>query len=419
MSCGPAASRNSSSTRSVRSVRTPSQPATASSSSARGGGRSSGQIVASRRRADRVEPVLRDDAARRRPWSVRAHRAAPVIAPRRRSRLRRQPVDERPGSARAPSSGSRASSRTRSGCGWSRPRRTPSRRGRRRRPRAAAGPPAPPRSGPCRRSPGRRRTRPSGGGSGCPGSSLRPVDDEVAPGAELDDHRRRSASCGPRSASTAPTWANVGAQLIVLMMSWPYVWIERRRHDRVAEPPAGHRERLREAVEHDRPLGHAGQRRDRDVLLAVVQDPAVDLVGQDDQVVPDRQLGDRARDRARVRTPPVGLAGELMTSIRVRGRDERRELVEVDAEVVLHPDRDRDRRRRRRIGSSTRRSGSPGSGTMTSSPGSIEAEDRVEHHALAADGDEHAIRRDVEALAGGGVLGDRLAQGRDARGTGA
>ncbi len=32
-----------------------------------------------------------------------------------------------------------------------------------------------------------------------------------------------TSSCGPRSASTAPIWANVGAQLIVLMMSWPYI----------------------------------------------------------------------------------------------------------------------------------------------------------------------------------------------------
>ena len=40
-------------------------------------------------------------------------------------------------------------------------------------------------------------------------------------------------------------------------------------------------------------------------------------------------------------------------------------------------------------------------------------EDRVEHHALAADGDEDLGRFDREPLAGGGVGGDRLAQGRD------
>ena len=55
---------------------------------------------------------------------------------------------------------------------------------------------------------------------------------------------------------------------------------EGRRQDRVAQPPAGHRVRLGEPVEHDRPVREAGQRRDRDVL-AVVDDPAVDLVGED------------------------------------------------------------------------------------------------------------------------------------------
>ena len=63
------------------------------------------------------------------------------------------------------------------------------------------------------------------------------------------------------------------------------------RHRAVAEPPAGHRVGLREAVEDDRALRHAGHGRDRDVL-ALVDDLAVDLVGEDDQVVLDRELGD-------------------------------------------------------------------------------------------------------------------------------
>ena len=51
---------------------------------------------------------------------------------------------------------------------------------------------------------------------------------------------------------------------------------------------------------------------------------------------------------------------------------------------------------------------------MTSSPGSIKPEDRVEHHALAADGHEDLGRVRGEALAGPDVRGDRLAQGGDA-----
>ena len=51
---------------------------------------------------------------------------------------------------------------------------------------------------------------------------------------------------------------------------------------------------------------------------------------------------------------------------------------------------------------------------MTSSPGVDQPEDRVQHHALAADRDEDLGRVRGEALAGPDVRGDRLAQGRDA-----
>ena len=64
------------------------------------------------------------------------------------------------------------------------------------------------------------------------------------------------------------------------------------REDAEAEPPAGHRERLRPAVEEDRPLGHAVEVEDA-VVIAVVPQRPVDLVAEDDQVVLDRDLGDR------------------------------------------------------------------------------------------------------------------------------
>ena len=147
-----------------------------------------------------------------------------------------------------------------------------------------------------------------------------------------------TSSCGPTSASTAPTWANVATPLMVLMISWPYVADERRRHDRVAHPPAGHRERLGEAVEDDRPLGHPGQRGDRDVLGAVVQDPAVDLVGEDPQVVLDGERGD-----------PLEVAAGQHAAGRVGRR--------VDDEDA-RPRRDERRPARRRRGGSRSPSGS-------------------------------------------------------------
>ncbi len=48
-------------------------------------------------------------------------------------------------------------------------------------------------------------------------------------------------------------------------------------HDDPADPPAGHREVLREAVDHDRPLGHA----EHVGCRSVVRDAVVDLVGDE------------------------------------------------------------------------------------------------------------------------------------------
>ena len=211
------------------------------------------------------------------------------------------------------------------------------------------------------------------------------------------------------SASTAPTWANVATPLIVLMMSWPNVSTSGSGHDRVAQPPAGHRVRLGEAVEHDRPLGHARQRGDRDVLGAVVHDAAVDLVGEDPQVVRDRPARRSARGRSRVSTPPVGLAGELMTRSRVRG-------------VISEASSSTSSRKSFaiRIGIGTGVAADEAGHRLVDRVARVrdddlvarvdEAEDRVQHHALAADRHEDLERLDREALARRGVGGDRLAQ---------
>ena len=65
-------------------------------------------------------------------------------------------------------------------------------------------------------------------------------------------------------------------------------------------------------------------------MLAVEDEVLVDLVGDDEQVVLDAQLGDRARAPSRENTLPVGLCGELSSSSRVRGVIARRELVGVE-----------------------------------------------------------------------------------------
>ena len=66
----------------------------------------------------------------------------------------------------------------------------------------------------------------------------------------------------------------------------------------VAEPPAGHAERLAESRHHDGPLAHAVQRRQADVLRAVVDEVLVDLIGEDKQIVFSRRVGNRLQLRA-------------------------------------------------------------------------------------------------------------------------
>ena len=116
---------------------------------------------------------------------------------------------------------------------------------------------------------------------------------------------------------------------------------------------------------------------------------------------------------ARVRTPPVGLAGELMTSTRVRGVISDASSSTSSRKSLLHPDRDRHRRRPDEPGQRLvdRVAGVRDEHLVT---GIHQAEDRVQHHALAADGHEDLRRIRGDALARGDVGGDRLAQRRDA-----
>jgi len=169
--------------------------------------------------------------------------------------------------------------------------------------------------------------------------SLQPVDDEVAAGPELRDHvvdlalraaqrlDRARLGEGGRATHRVDDERAVGL-------------LEPFRDDRVAEPPASHGIRLREAVEDDRPVGHPGQARERDVLGAVVQDSGIDLVGQHEEVMTDGELGDPldvrgGQDAAR-------RVGRRVDDEELRLRcDERGELADVEPELVLHPDRDR------------------------------------------------------------------------------
>ena len=121
--------------------------------------------------------------------------------------------------------------------------------------------------------------------AGDPGDRVQPVDDELATGDELGPHRigrvLRSGQRGDRAG------LGEGVRAADRVDHQPAVG--RASHSGTTpypEPPAGHGEGLREAVERDRPVRHAGQGGDRSGSPLVLE-PAVDLIGQDHEVVAD------------------------------------------------------------------------------------------------------------------------------------
>ena len=87
----------------------------------------------------------------------------------------------------------------------------------------------------------------------------------------------------------------------------------------VADAPSGHAEGLGEGADGHGPLSHARKQGDGLVDVPVVQDVLVDLVGEDVEVVADRQLGDPVQLVA-VEDLPDGLLGELRMRARSRPR---------------------------------------------------------------------------------------------------
>ena len=113
----------------------------------------------------------------------------------------------------------------------------------------------------------------------------------------------------------------------------PHADREIRSGDHPAHPPARHGVRLRHRVDRDRPVGHARDRRERDVR-AVVDDVLVDLVGEREQVVLQADRGDQLQLVA-----AEDLAGRVVGRVdddRPRpGPDRGAQLVGVDRPVGL------------------------------------------------------------------------------------
>ena len=107
---------------------------------------------------------------------------------------------------------------------------------------------------------------------------------------------------------------------------------------------AGHRIRLGEAVQKNRPFAHAGQGSDAD-MLAFEGQLGVNLVGDDEQVVPQDHLGNSQQFGARHRA--AGRIGrEIQHQHFAPRRDRFLDGFGRDGETVFRPAGDRHRRRR-------------------------------------------------------------------------
>ena len=112
---------------------------------------------------------------------------------------------------------------------------------------------------------------------------------------------------------------------------------ERRRRDDPSDAPTGDRERLARAGDRHRSLGHARQRRDRDVR-ALIPDVLVDLVGHRDGVVLDAER----RDELELfpRKHPTRRVVRRVHNDRLRARRERgAQLVGIE-DVLRRTERD-------------------------------------------------------------------------------
>ena len=182
-----------------------------------------------------------------------------------------------------------------------------------------------------------------------------------------------------------------------------------RRRDHVAEPEAGHRVALREAVQHEDVVAEAEGRHD---LGSVVDEPVVDLV-RDDRHAQRGELGERL--------PALDRAGRIRRGIhddRARARPERTPYrARVELVTVLR--RAGDQHRGSAAGADeVRVAGIVGGAEHHLVSRRDQQREDQQHRRRGSTRDEHAFGIDGHAGAAGVIPRDRLAQLREATAVG-
>ena len=170
------------------------------------------------------------------------------------------------------------------------------------------------------------------------GKRIESLDDRVATHAELRDHRAHVVVGSGQRRDPRFLDERCDARIIILSEERRELRHLEREHA-VAEPPTRHRVRLRKSVEDRRPFAHPVERGDRDELR-VVDVPRVDLVGDDREIVPDRELRDRFEIGSRQHAARRILRRVEDDELRLR-RDRARESIEIEPEAGRFDERDR------------------------------------------------------------------------------
>ena len=237
------------------------------------------------------------------------------------------------------------------------------------------------------------------------GDRVQPVDDRVASPPELPDHRVHGTPVHAESGGTRHLAERRRAG-VRIHLEFRDLLGQAGGHDAESEPPARHRIGLRPAVQDDRPCPHPREPADR-YMLSLIEDLAVDLVGEHDRVRVAKTPG-QPLEVVRGRHAPRRILRRIQDHHPRAACHLPEKLVRIEAELPFRAERNRD-------GSGTREpdhrlvDGKPGIRVDHLVPGLEESQHGEEDDRLGARRDHDLFGPDGNPPGAADVLGDRLA----------